>query len=355
MAYWCGVNFSYSGASWAQRDGGWTSSFGPGYGEFKVYDGGSMYWNFDLRAFAQQNPGYNLSAIRLQVNAKSNSGAHTIGYTVYPVNTNLGDFRQHPANYGFGQYSGAGALGGSARFDWWNRLEYKQMETGLYVPVPFSKLAREPLVVRGQQAQPRRWASVFDARIVAIEAWRDRPTFPGWASAVMSQSGKPVPGWASALMGGGHWLSEFRGGREYLGFGVPRRLIYYRFQIDDNAQGWINFATGQTAFGIQNDTRCWTTTFDIGEQGRTWYPGLHGSGHENYNWIIWAQAYFPDFHFNQSQLNMIRHVVISRFSGRNGFNITQQPSAANGWVLKWAAKDWDDSAGYYEAELTLFT
>ena len=170
----------------------------------------------------------------------------------------------------------------------------------------------------------------------------------------MRQAGKPLPGWASSLMGGGHWLSEFTGGREYLGYGVPRSLMVARFQMDNDSECFINFATGQIGFGTDNDDRNWTATFSIGDKGNTWWPGLHGSG--RHDWLIWAYAYFPEFHFTQSQLNMIRHCTLIRHVGRdNAALITQQPSAANGWVMKWYANDHSYSAGYYEIEIVLWT
>lgn len=359
MAYWYNTTIGYCGGGWAYKDRGWNAdmggNFGPGYTEKQAYDHGSMYWNFDLRDLANRFPDFNLSAVAVQLTAKSHSGAHTIGYDLFPVYPNLGNvFRQYPGQYDFWLYNGAGALSGAASMDWWNRPYYKQGNFGLNRAIPFSELQNRPFVMRGRQHQPRRMASVYDCRIVAIEAWRRRPAFPGWTAQIMSENGRTVPGWASSLLGGGHWLSEFRGKLEYLGHGAPTRVIRPRFNIDNDCEGYINFLTGEVGFGIQNDRRCSSGTFEIGEHGQTWNPNVRGYGWENYWSRNWARANFPIYKFTKFELEMIKGASIVRHAGRDGIYIDQVPAAANGWVLKWHAHDWDDDASWYDFDILLF-
>lgn len=217
MTIWFNQTFDYTGCSWDQFYDGFDSNFGPGYGEFQVYNRGGMYWAFDMRSFAKRYPGYNLSALRMQLIAKSHSGAHTIGYNCYPLLTNLGDFRQYPSQYGDAVRL-AGANAGGARNDWWNNPSYKTHEWGaLNQSIPFSKLEREPLIIKGDQMQPNRWASVYNCRIVALEAWRQSAAFPGKVSDALIQNDFIHPGAASQLMGAGHRLTEFTSIKEYLG------------------------------------------------------------------------------------------------------------------------------------------
>lgn len=217
--------FSWSG--WAdgcnppgQPNGSWgDAANAPTEPWAEFYNDSRQFWAIDLRSLANQYPDYNLDYLYIEswTRKKKHSERHLITVHDYFANSWQPNPNSQPWNPLY--YSGSLA---PPQYIWTskNGVRSKFTDHWLRRTIPLSQFRNSPLYisVAGDPNSRREYGWV---RVVGLRAWRERQAFPGWASTVMRQADKAVPGWGSQLLGGGHWLSEYRSEREWLGISWP--------------------------------------------------------------------------------------------------------------------------------------
>ena len=220
------TQFGWSG--WADADGyqaghapgTWGYTGGPGSEPWQeCYDDIQQYWAIDLRSVANPYPDFNLESVIVETwsRKKKHSEEHIVKIADYFA----GSWADNPASQPYNQLVPARPLAPEQHV-WTSKNSVTSRTTthNLYRAIPLSTFQRSPLFI-SIRGVPNSRRSYGYAKVVGIRAWRERQMFPGWASNVMRQAERAVPGWGSQLLGGGHWLSEYRADREYLGIRWP--------------------------------------------------------------------------------------------------------------------------------------
>lgn len=185
----------------------------------EYYNDSRQFWAVDLRSLGNAYPDFNLDYVYVETwsRKKKHSERHLITVHDYFANGWQPNPNSQPWNSLY--YSGALA---DPQYIWTSKNGVRSKFTSHWLrrAIPLSTFRNSPLYI-SIAGDPNSRREYGWARVVGIRAWRERQAFPGWTGTVLGQAGKAVPGWSSQLMGGGHWLSEYRTEREWLGVSWP--------------------------------------------------------------------------------------------------------------------------------------
>lgn len=206
----------YTGWADARYGDRWYSQGGHWDTREEFYDNSSQFWCVNLSEFAKTYPGYIVESI--VVGTWTRKKKHSERFTIKVRDFSPGVIYDRPNQYPVKDVYNTPLLAPLV-YVWSGKGSRYNNDSihRLYKPIPIEHFLTNPLLI-SINGDPNSRREYGWARFVGVQAYKEQKAFPGWTSEVMGDNGFIVPGEANQLLGPGHWLSEYTGGREYLGF-----------------------------------------------------------------------------------------------------------------------------------------